>query len=67
MIGFDNVPESEYYSPPLSTVEQDFSSLGHKVLANALHLIEEEETDFAPIPTHLVIRESTSQPWNPER
>ena len=67
VIGFDNVPESEYYSPPLSTVEQDFSSLGHKVLANALHLIEEEETDFAPIPTHLVIRESTSRPWNHER
>ncbi|GMA84845.1 LacI family transcriptional regulator [Angustibacter aerolatus] len=32
IVGYDDVPESEFFSPPLTTVRQDFDRLGHESL-----------------------------------
>jgi DNA-binding LacI/PurR family transcriptional regulator len=32
IVGFDDVPEAAYFSPALTTIRQDFSALGGKVL-----------------------------------
>ncbi|WP_392399546.1 LacI family DNA-binding transcriptional regulator [Actinotignum urinale] len=61
VIGFDNVPESGYYSPALSTISQDFDVLGFRVLKATLALVAGEEPDLTPVPPRLVIRESTAR------
>jgi DNA-binding LacI/PurR family transcriptional regulator len=40
VVGFDDVPQSAYYWPPLTTVAQDFSELGRRALAVALVAVQ---------------------------
>ena len=63
IIGFDDVPEAGYLVPPLSTVRQDFDTLGELIMQKVLIAVEEPDsaTEDTPIPTHLVLRQSTRQ------
>ena len=38
VVGFDDIPEAEYFTPPLTTVRQDFNEMGRR----GLHLLLEE-------------------------
>ncbi|MGO4533418.1 LacI family DNA-binding transcriptional regulator [Leifsonia sp. 2MCAF36] len=64
VVGFDDVPEAAYFVPPLTTVRQDFGSLGALTMQQVLIALEEPETgaESIPIPTRLVLRESTAPP-----
>lgn len=64
VVGFDNIPESDYFDPPLTTVEQDFPNLGQTCLNQLLALIETpaEAPPVRVIPPKLVIRASTVAP-----
>jgi DNA-binding LacI/PurR family transcriptional regulator len=62
--GFDDVPEAEFYSPPLTTVRQDFATVGRMSVEMLIGRIE--DTDDGPIedqpvlvPAQLVVRQST--------
>jgi DNA-binding LacI/PurR family transcriptional regulator len=61
VIGFDDVPEAAYFSPPLTTIRQDFERLGEQSIRLMLELIEDPEMS----PKHyllkpeLVVRSST--------
>ena len=58
--GFDDVPESAYFSPPLTTVRQDFIALGRETFARLLGQIEGGQSPARSIvPPELVVREST--------
>lgn len=61
VIGFDDVPEAGYLFPPLTTVRQDFATLGELIMQKVLIAVEESGvlTEDTPIPTHLVVRQST--------
>ncbi|MFD3500713.1 LacI family DNA-binding transcriptional regulator [Streptomyces sp. NPDC058676] len=62
VVGFDDIPESEYFAPPLTTVRQDFSAVGKHSIALLLDLIEGREHPGAPriaIEPQLVVRAST--------
>lgn len=60
VVGFDDVPEAAYYSPPLTTVRQDFLALGRKTFDQLLRLVEGEDVpDRAIVRAELVVREST--------
>lgn len=59
--GFDANPESAYYTPPLTTVRQDFDAVGRRSIDLLLQRIantSEAETT-AVIPPELVVRQST--------
>jgi DNA-binding LacI/PurR family transcriptional regulator len=64
IVGFDDIPESAYFSPPLTTVRQDFNEMGRR----GLHLLLEEiaagkrTTARATVPASLVVRASTAPP-----
>jgi DNA-binding LacI/PurR family transcriptional regulator len=64
VVGFDDVPEAAYYSPPLTTVNQDFAALGALTMQRVLIALEEPDdtTESTPIPTRLVIRKSSGPP-----
>ncbi len=64
IVGFDDLPEARYFSPPLTTVRQDFSALGRCGLQRLLYLIENPDVPCAQhvIDTDLVIRQSVAPP-----
>lgn len=59
VVGFDDVAGSDYFSPALTTIRQDFTTLGHRVLAAALVLLEGGSPDLTPIAPTLAERAST--------
>jgi DNA-binding LacI/PurR family transcriptional regulator len=61
IVGFDDVPEAGYLYPALTTVRQDFASLGELIMQKVLIAVEEPHTvtEDTPLPTHLIVRQST--------
>ncbi|MGH2914728.1 MAG: LacI family DNA-binding transcriptional regulator [Solirubrobacteraceae bacterium] len=63
LVGFDDIPEAPYFTPPLTTVRQDFDELGSRSLRALLAMI-----DGAPLPAgpqvkpRLIVRGSTAPP-----
>jgi DNA-binding LacI/PurR family transcriptional regulator len=63
IMGFDDIPEAEHFTPPLSTVRQDFGELGRTVMSTLLEVILDESLAEAPHPVPVVVpRESTAAP-----
>lgn len=62
VVGFDDVPESPYLYPPLTTVRQDFAALGGLIMQKVLVAVEEPEsaTEDTPLATKLIVRQSTA-------
>jgi DNA-binding LacI/PurR family transcriptional regulator len=51
VVGFDDIPESAYFSPPLTTVHQDFDEVGRR----SLGLLLDQLRAGKPRPEHLVV------------
>ncbi|GAA3641749.1 LacI family DNA-binding transcriptional regulator [Microbacterium awajiense] len=63
VVGFDDAPEAEYLIPPLTTVRQDFETLGRRCIVSVVELIDGRTPDpFRPLVPSLVVRESTAPP-----
>lgn len=63
VVGFDDAPEAEYLIPPLTTVRQDFETLGRRCILSIVELIDGRTPEqFAPLEPTLVVRESTAPP-----
>jgi DNA-binding LacI/PurR family transcriptional regulator len=64
IVGFDDLPESEYFTPPLSTIRQDFAEVGRRGMAQLLDQIEtgERAGQRVSIAPTLVVRQSTARP-----
>jgi DNA-binding LacI/PurR family transcriptional regulator len=63
VVGFDDIPESASFWPPLTTVHQDFEEVGRRAVARLLDEINgrSPEGPAGPviIPTSVVVRESS--------
>ena len=59
VVGFDDLPEAPYFTPPLTTVRQDFAELGRRGVQLVLARLRGEELHPDPVPPHLLIRAST--------
>ncbi|MET7518760.1 LacI family DNA-binding transcriptional regulator [Streptomyces sp. NPDC005480] len=64
VIGFDDIPDSGSFQPPLTTVHQDFAEVGRRCVQSALRQVRESEVEQGTtlVPTQLVVRESTGRP-----
>lgn len=71
VVGFDDVPESEHYLPPLTTVRQEFSELGRTALRLVLRQVggrdaQDDDGEGAvgsvQLQPQLVVRASTAPP-----
>jgi DNA-binding LacI/PurR family transcriptional regulator len=58
VVGFDDIPEAAHFTPPLTTVRQDFQAMGERVLASARSLVEGRPLDDTLIQPSLVVRRS---------
>jgi DNA-binding LacI/PurR family transcriptional regulator len=64
IVGFDDIPEAEFLTPPLTTIRQDFGALGHAALRELLAQITREPAADGPAPVEpeLIVRRSTTRP-----
>jgi DNA-binding LacI/PurR family transcriptional regulator len=60
VVGFDDVPEARYFTPPLTTVRQDFAELGRRGVQLVLARLRGEVAVAEPVLPHLVVRATTS-------
>jgi LacI family transcriptional regulator len=67
LVGFDDIPESAYFYPPLSTVRQDMVELGRCAVRELGRMIEASQQDKAVIEPktislqpELIVRESSA-------
>jgi len=62
VVGFDDVPEAAYFTPPLTTVRQDFAELGRRCLHALLDRIAGNlEPVRVVVPPELIVRSSTAR------
>ena len=63
VVGFDDIPEAQYFTPPLTTVRQDFAEIGRRSVGLMLGMME-SDGDGPPSPPlvapELVLRSSTA-------
>jgi DNA-binding LacI/PurR family transcriptional regulator len=64
VVGFDDIPEAQYFTPPLTTVRQDFGEMGRSSLRLLLELIRDtgQPPQRVTIAPELVVRRSTAPP-----
>jgi DNA-binding LacI/PurR family transcriptional regulator len=62
VVGFDDIPESPYFTPPLTTVRQDFDEIGRRSLRALLQTMEagEPRPPASSLAPRLIVRASTS-------
>lgn len=58
VVGFDNIPISNYSIPPLTTVSQDTTNAGEVLVDCLLKLIGEEQVENQVLPARVVVRKS---------
>lgn len=64
VVGFDDIPESAYFTPPLTTLRQDFAGLGRDAMVAVLQRIQDDRAEAIPpgrVP-QLIVRGSTAAP-----
>lgn len=63
LVGFDDLPLSSHFLPPLTTVRQDFGALGGKAVSILIAAAEGREVPSRTrLPVELVVRDSTAPP-----
>ncbi|WP_403023080.1 LacI family DNA-binding transcriptional regulator [Salinibacterium sp. GXW1014] len=62
VIGFDDIPEAAFFTPPLTTMHQDFAGLGGDIMTRLLELLDDGDLPDAQAPhvPGLVLRHSTA-------
>ena len=63
VIGFDDVPDAAFYSPPLTTVRQNFAQLGRETMQLLIGMMRERAPAAdVVLPVELIVRASTARP-----
>src|SRR3954469_5231048 len=67
VVGFDDIPEAAFFTPPLTTVRQNFNEVGRRALLTLLDQLESGERAGTreTIPPELIVRASTSAAARP--
>jgi DNA-binding LacI/PurR family transcriptional regulator len=63
VVGFDDIPEAEFFLPALTTVRQDFDEVGRRGLDLLLHnlgALAEDHRERVMIAPEFVVRRSTA-------
>lgn len=62
IVGFDDIPEAAHFTPPLTTMRQDFTELGHRMMATVSAVLDGREvTQPGKTAPPLIVRESAAR------
>jgi DNA-binding LacI/PurR family transcriptional regulator len=62
VVGFDDVPEAAYFTPPLTTVKQDFDEMGSRSVQLLLKMMAGERPgEGGSVAPKLRVRASTAR------
>jgi len=62
IVGFDHIPEAAHFSPPLTTIRQDLTELGHRIMATVASVLDGRAvTEIVRTTPYLVERDSTAR------
>ena len=68
VVGFDGIPESEFYNPSLSTINQNQNELGRTAVEELVNIIEKKSTPegviepkYITLSPELIIRQSSQK------
>ena len=59
MIGFDDIPQAQTFSPALSTIRQPIDKVGYEVANSIIVYLETGKKVSKVLDVELIIREST--------
>lgn len=63
VVGFDDIPEAAFFTPPLTTIRQDFAAVGRLGMQSLLRRLTGAEPEhLTVVRPELVIRHSTAAP-----
>lgn len=64
VVGFDDIPEAAFFTPALTTMRQDFDTLGRDIMATVVDVLRDESSapDRTARVPELVVRASTAGP-----
>jgi DNA-binding LacI/PurR family transcriptional regulator len=63
IVGFDDIPESGHFLPPLTTIKQDFGAIGRRCVSMLIDRLNHRQTERpAPIQPALIVRSSSGPP-----
>ncbi|MBM7503493.1 DNA-binding LacI/PurR family transcriptional regulator [Agromyces aurantiacus] len=64
VVGFDDIPEAAFFTPALTTMRQDFDTLGRDIMATVVDVLRDEASapDRTARVPELVVRASTGTP-----
>jgi DNA-binding LacI/PurR family transcriptional regulator len=64
VVGFDDIGEAAYYTPPLTTVRQDFAEVGRRSIELLLAQVRSgaRSAERQVVPAELIVRQSTAPP-----
>jgi DNA-binding LacI/PurR family transcriptional regulator len=60
VVGFDDIPESAYLNPALTTVRQDFQAIGQRAIDLVTATLDGSTTSMPLLPPELIVRDSTA-------
>lgn len=62
VVGFDDIPESGYLNPALTTIRQDFKAVGQRAIELVIATLDGHTLDVPLLSPELIIRASTVAP-----
>ncbi len=62
VVGFDDIPEAQYLTPPLTTVRQNFAEVGRASLRLLLDVMRGDPPQHLAVAPELIVRQSTAPP-----
>jgi DNA-binding LacI/PurR family transcriptional regulator len=62
VVGFDDIPEAQYFTPPLTTVRQNFAEVGRGSLRLLLDVMGGQQPKHLAVAPELIVRRSTARP-----
>ena len=63
VVGYDDIPEAGFLSPPLTTVRQDFKALGQEAMRMVLGSLNGDDVGSRLVAPQFVAGDSTSSPY----
>ena len=62
VVGFDDIPEAQFFTPPLTTIRQDFGELGRRGVRLLLRAMAQgtQRAQEPPVMPELIVRSSTA-------